>query len=139
MNATTHGIYAHPTAIPGGEFAENSDDVAEFTRQVVEDLRPTSEFERLLATRVAATLLHAARLDRYAALQIARSSRLGIIEQVAQASLGHGEFHAEIAAEKIVTTSLERIYQLDARVGRELERSLATYTRARKILVADQQ
>lgn len=133
-NAMTHGIYAHPTPIPAGEFAEDPTEIAAFTRDVVDGLDPRNGFERMLATRVATALLHAARLDRYSALQIAKSSKVGVLALMNSSTLLPDPVEAEVAAEQVISRSLERISQLDARVGRELERSLAIYKRAREIL-----
>jgi hypothetical protein len=85
----------------------------------------------MLATRVAAALLHVSRLDRYSALQIAKSSKVGSLALMNPSTLQPDPVEAEVAADQVITRSLERISQLDARVGRELERSLVIYKRAR--------
>ena len=48
-NATTHGIYARPTPVPGGEFAEDSDEIDAFTQQIVDSLVPRNGLERMVA------------------------------------------------------------------------------------------
>ena len=136
-NAMTHGIYARPTPVPGGEFAEDPDEIEAFTEEVVEGLAPRNGLERMLATRVATALLHAARLDRYSALQIAKHSRVGLLDRANASSLNREQTDAETAAANVISSSLERVSILDARVGRELERALTIYKTTRKILSGD--
>ncbi len=137
MNATRHGIYAQPAPIPAGVFAEDRDEIDAFVQDVIDGLTPTNEFQRLLATRVATALLHAARLDRYAAHQIAQISRLNILDGAMGALIGEQPADEEIAAGKLLNRPLDRIFSLDAKVGRELERALATYARARGLTSGD--
>ena len=136
-NATTHGIYARPTPVPGGEFAEDADAIDAFTQEIVDSLAPRNGLERMAATRVATALLHAARLDRYSALQIARCSRLGLLDTFEALSSDAALLDDETAAGRLITDGLERISVLDARVGRELERALTIYSRVQDLTIAD--
>lgn len=138
-NATTHGIYASLAPIPRGEFVEDPVAVSAFVEAIVAGLQPRNELERAAAMRVARAFLQAARLDRLTGIEIARSSQVDAIDTPRTPLLTTGQgrerpLEEEIAASNVMVTWVQQLSVIDARVGREVERALASYRLARKIV-----
>ncbi len=127
-NATTHGAYAMAAPIPSGPFIEDSDEVARFVGDIIDGLGPRDAIERVMATHVATTLLRARRLGRYSAYRIAEATTLEPVERTLVGLAADGEYDKQAAAAtKLYQGPLDKISVIDARIGREIQRSLEAY------------
>lgn len=75
MNATIHGAYARPYAIPRGVLAEDRETVDAFVDDLVETLAPRDASERVVARRIAAADLRLARLGQFESIALGQVGR----------------------------------------------------------------
>jgi hypothetical protein len=126
-NATTHGAYAMAAPIPSGPFVEDSDEVAGFVGDIIGGLGPRDAVERVVAEHVATTLLRAQRVGRYSAHRIAEATTLESVEQTLAGLAADGDYDEQAAAAAKLYKALNTISVIDARIGREIQRSLEVY------------
>ena len=94
---------------------------------------PRDSVERFAARRVGDAYVHAFRVGRYTAVRYAQVSTVSVLEIGLVGDTNPRRPDPEqIAARKLFTEALDQATVLDARVGREIQRSLDTFAKLRK-------
>jgi hypothetical protein len=94
---------------------------------------PRDAVERFAARRVADAYVHAFRVGRYTAVRYEQVATVSVLEVALVGDTDSRRPDPEqIAARKLFTEALDQATVLDARVGREIQRSIDMYAKLRK-------